>query len=88
MGGLNGGLGVELGRVRDLEEDVLHAVGGVALLELEWLGLEEDVVEVPGLGDSDPMYVSLALLDEVENENRRLRRSLVEEQAPARLYVL
>jgi hypothetical protein len=47
--GLNGGLGVELGRKADLEEHVLHHVAAVAARELERLALEQHIVEAPGL---------------------------------------
>lgn len=39
VGGFDGGLRVELCRIRDLEQDVLHNVGRVRLLELELLAL-------------------------------------------------
>lgn len=38
-GGLDGGLRVELGGEGDFEEDVLHDVGAVGALELEWFAL-------------------------------------------------
>ena len=41
----HGGLGVELGRIRDLEQHVLHHVAAVGPLELERLALEQHVVE-------------------------------------------
>lgn len=47
---LSGGLSVELGRERDLEQNVLHNVVTVRPLELELVALEQDVVETPGLG--------------------------------------
>ena len=47
---LYGRLRVELCRVRDLEEHVLHHVGAVGPLELERTALEEHVVEAPCLG--------------------------------------
>ena len=43
VGGLDGGLGVELGREGDLEENVLHDVRAVGALELEGLALSRDV---------------------------------------------
>lgn len=39
VGGLNGGLSVELSRVGDLEQDILHDVRAVWQLEFEWLAL-------------------------------------------------
>ena len=38
---LDGCLGVELGRIRDFEEDVFHHVRAVRVLELEGPALEE-----------------------------------------------
>lgn len=53
VGDLDGGLGVEFGREGDLEENVLHNVRSIRALELEWLALEKDIVEAPGLGGQD-----------------------------------
>ena len=50
VGNFNSGLRVELGRERDLEENILHDVRSVGTLELKFLALEEDIVEAPGLG--------------------------------------
>ena len=50
VGNLNSSLGMELGREGDLEEDVLHDVRSVGALELEFIALEQDVIEAPGLG--------------------------------------
>lgn len=61
--GLDGGLGVELGRVGDLEQDVLHDVAAIGTLELELLALEEDVVETPGGSRQDGRDTLLALHD-------------------------
>ena len=41
---------MELGRERDLEQDVLHDIASVGALELEWLPFEKDVVKAPGFG--------------------------------------
>src|SRR3546814_5245864 len=46
---LDRGLGVELGREADLEQDVLHHIAAERALELEFLATESDVVEAPGL---------------------------------------
>src|SRR3546814_6950691 len=43
------GLGVELGREADLEQDVHHHIAAERALELELLATESDVVEAPGL---------------------------------------
>ena len=64
VGNLDSGLGVEFGREGYLEEDILHDVRSVWALELEWLALEEDVVEAPGLGGQDRRHAGLALLDQ------------------------
>ena len=61
--GLDGGLRVELGRVGDLEENVLHDVAAVGALELELLALEEDVVEAPDGSGEDGGDTGLALED-------------------------
>ena len=62
---LDGRLRVELGRIRDLEEDVFHHVRAVRALELEGPTLEEHVVEAPRLGGQDRGQAGLAPLDEV-----------------------
>ena len=41
------GLGVELGRIGNLEQHVLHHIGAVGALEAERLALEQHVVEAP-----------------------------------------
>ena len=46
--GFDGGLRVELGRVADFEEHVLHHVGAVRPLEFELLPAKRNVVEAPG----------------------------------------
>lgn len=61
--GLDGGLGVELGGVRDLEENVLHDVAAIGALELKLLALEEDVVEAPDGSGEDGGNTGLALED-------------------------
>jgi hypothetical protein len=63
--GLDGGLRVELGGVRDLEEHVLHHVRGERALERKGLALEEHVVEAPRLGRQHRGQARLAALDEV-----------------------
>ena len=47
---LHRGLRVELGRVGDLEEHVLHDVAAEGLRQQQRLALEEHVLETPGLG--------------------------------------
>src|SRR5690606_35676111 len=42
------GLGVELGRIADLEQHVLHDVAAERALELERLAAERDILEAPG----------------------------------------
>lgn len=59
--GLDGRLGVELGGVRDLEENVLHDVAAVGALELKLLALEEHVVEAPDGSGEDGGDTRLAL---------------------------
>ncbi len=61
--GLNGGLGVELGRVGHLEEHVLHDVAAIWALELERLALEENVVETPDWSGEDGWHTWLAGCD-------------------------
>ena len=63
--GLDGRLRVELGGVRDLEENVLHHVRAVGALERKGGALEEHVVEAPGLGGQHRGQARLAALDEV-----------------------
>jgi hypothetical protein len=65
VSGLDGRLRVELGRVGDLEEHVLHHVRAERALELERLALEEHVVEAPRLCGEHRGKARLALLDEV-----------------------
>ena len=62
---LDGRLGVELGRIGDLEEDVFHHVRAVRALELEGPALEEHVVKAPRLGGQDRGQARLAPLDDV-----------------------
>ena len=64
MRSLDGSLCMEFGRVRDLEEYVLHDVGAVGALEFERLALEEDVVEAPSFCRQDTGQAHLAALDE------------------------
>jgi hypothetical protein len=40
---------MELGGKRDFEEDVLHNVAAVRSLELEFISVEEDIIEAPDL---------------------------------------
>ena len=61
---LDGGLSMELGRERDLKENILHDVRSIGALELERLALEEDVVEAPGLGGQDRRHAGLSLFDQ------------------------
>lgn len=58
---LDGRLRVELSRVRDLEEDILHDVAAVGPLELELLALEQDIVETPDGGRENGRDARLAL---------------------------
>jgi hypothetical protein len=61
--GLDGGLRVELGRVGNLEENVLHDIASVGALELELLALEEDIVETPDRSGQNGGNTLLALED-------------------------
>ena len=72
--GLDCRLRVELGRVRDLEEHVLHHVGAVRALERERAALEEHVVEAPRLGAQHRGQARLAALDEVGEVHRARAR--------------
>ena len=72
--GLDGRLRVELGRVRDLEEHVLHHVCAVRALERERAALEEHVVEAPRLGAQHRGQARLAALDEVGEVHRARAR--------------
>ena len=54
-----------LGRVRDLEQDVLHDIVTVGPLEVELVAFEEDVVESPALRGEDAWEAHFAALDEV-----------------------
>ncbi len=65
VGGLYRRLRVELGRVGDFEEHVLHDVRTERALELERLALEEHVVEAPRLGGEHRREAGFAFLDEV-----------------------
>ena len=65
VSGLDGRLRVELGRVRDLKEHVLHHIGAERALELELLSLEKHVVEAPRLCGEYRGEARFALLDEV-----------------------
>src|SRR5580704_8513323 len=44
------GLGMELGRIADLEENILHYVRAVRALEMERLSTEEHIIKPPALG--------------------------------------
>src|SRR3954468_2196655 len=46
--GFDGGLGVKLGGVADLEQDVFHDVAGVGALKSKFLFAKGDIVEAPG----------------------------------------
>src|SRR5690625_1158480 len=46
----NGGLPVELGRVRYFEQNVFHDIAAIVPLKLKWLALEGDVIKSPGRG--------------------------------------
>ena len=65
VGGLDGRLRVELGRIRYLEEHVFHDVRAVRALELERAALEEHVVEAPRLCGQHRGQARLAALAEV-----------------------
>jgi hypothetical protein len=60
LGGFDGGLRVELGWVGDFEEHVLHHVGAVGALEVEFLAVEVDVVEAPGGSGEHGGHAALA----------------------------
>src|SRR5690606_20204862 len=60
-GALDRGLGVELGRVADLEQDVLDHVAAEAALELEGLALHGHVVEAPSPGGQGTGVADAAL---------------------------
>ena len=70
MRSLDGSLCMEFGRVRDLEEYVLHDVGAIGALEFERLALEENVVEAPGLSGEDTGESDLSAFDEVREVDR------------------
>lgn len=63
LGSLDGSLGMELSRVGNLEQDVLHDVAAIATLELELLSAEVDIVEAPGRSREDGRETGLALHD-------------------------
>ena len=63
VGSLNGGLSMEFGREGDLEENILHNVRPIRTLELEFLALEEDIVEAPSLSGQNRRQTLLALLN-------------------------
>jgi hypothetical protein len=60
---LNSGLRVELSRVGDLEENVLHDIAAIGALELELLALEQDIVETPDRSGQDGGNTLLTLQD-------------------------
>jgi hypothetical protein len=59
--GLDSGLRVELSRVGDLEENVLHDIAAIGALELELLALEQDIVETPDGSGQDSRNALLTL---------------------------
>ena len=61
----DGRLCMELGRVGNLEEHILHHVRAERALELERLALKKHVVKAPRLCGEDRWEARLALLDEV-----------------------
>src|ERR1700692_89669 len=63
------GLGVELGRIADLEEDVLHYVGAVRPLEAEGAAAKEHIVKSPGLGSEHGGVTHLSSLDHKRETN-------------------
>jgi len=67
LGGLDGGLRVELSRVGDLEENVLHDIAAVGALELELLALEQDIVETPDRSRQNGRN-TLLTLEDLESE--------------------
>jgi hypothetical protein len=67
LGGLDGGLRVELSRVGDLEENVLHDIAAVGALELKLLTLEEDIVETPDRSGQNGGN-TLLTLEDLESE--------------------
>ncbi len=46
-GGFYRGLGMELGRIADLEENILHHIGAVRALETEGPAAKEHIVKSP-----------------------------------------
>jgi hypothetical protein len=54
---------IELTRVGDLEEDVLHDIAAIGALELELLALEEDIIETPDGSGQDSRNALLTLQD-------------------------
>lgn len=63
VGSLNGGLGMELSREGDLEEDVFHDIRAVGDLEFEWFALEKNIIEAPSFGSENRRKALFALLD-------------------------
>src|SRR3546814_4385340 len=68
---LDRGLGVELGREADLEQDVLHHIAAERALELELLATESDVVEAPGLDRQRARVADHLLVDGVDRVDHR-----------------
>src|SRR6267142_6191955 len=79
-------LRVELRRIGDLEQHVLHHVAAERALELELLALEEHVVEAPGLGSERRRVTHFAGLGD-EREPYRPRSSVARGPAFARAGV-
>jgi len=68
------GLRMELGRERDLEQHVFHHVRAVRTLKLEFVALEEHVVEAPRLRGQHRRIAHLAgLRDQRETHGARGR---------------
>ena len=80
---LDGRLRVEFGRIRNLEQNVLHHVGAERTLELEWLALERDVVEAPGFR-RQRRRITDAALDRVECMRHRAPAGVARRPALAR----
>ena len=68
-GGFYRGLGVELSRIADLEEHVLHDVGAVGPLEAERPAAKEHVVKSPGLRGEHGGITHLSGLDHQREAN-------------------
>ncbi len=69
-GGLYGGLRVELGRITDLEQNILHHVGAVRPLEAEGPAAKEDIVKSPVLGGEHGGITHLSGPDHEGETNR------------------